>query len=331
MPWVLAPQMVGFILLLQKSVFFPVCDGPSRRQEFCHCTDIASPSMLKHLLKGEGVSAEWQSRRRLVGPGFIGSLGRHFGQPMLQPIYRAIGQGTGKIRKHGVPARGQVSARARLPVAARWRLVLQGTAVRRQDKAPWLNQKQLWPFSPLSSVSLSPLNAPPPLPTGQRLAFSIGLDSSFGWFDTARKLPIGWFHGADKTRDLLGKSSRSEQNEGLAGESEVQEWGVAGPRMGDGGSSHDGPRPRRSGTWGSPWRRGLPRGPATRKQRRGTLPTARFKSTGPHVGQGKRYGQALRAGGLNRSGTDTAARSIYIPRYSAPAQQPGTPVRLFSG
>jgi hypothetical protein len=46
---------------------------------------------------------------------------------------------------------------------------------------PWLNQKHDWPFSPLSSVPLSPRNAPPPLPTGQRLAFGIGLDSSFGF------------------------------------------------------------------------------------------------------------------------------------------------------
>ena len=31
----------------------------------CHFTDSPSPSLLKHLLKGEGGAAEWQSRRRL--------------------------------------------------------------------------------------------------------------------------------------------------------------------------------------------------------------------------------------------------------------------------
>ena len=31
---------------------------PSRRREFCHFTDIYSPSILKHLLKGEGGAAE---------------------------------------------------------------------------------------------------------------------------------------------------------------------------------------------------------------------------------------------------------------------------------
>ena len=43
--------------------------GSSRRREFCHFTDIPSPSLLKRLLKGERGAAERQSRRRLVGSG----------------------------------------------------------------------------------------------------------------------------------------------------------------------------------------------------------------------------------------------------------------------
>ena len=37
--------------------------GVSRRRESCHFTDTPSPSVLKHLLKGEGGAAEWQARR----------------------------------------------------------------------------------------------------------------------------------------------------------------------------------------------------------------------------------------------------------------------------
>ena len=42
-------------------------DEPSRRREGCHFADTPVPSMLKHLLEGEGGAAEWQSRRRLSG------------------------------------------------------------------------------------------------------------------------------------------------------------------------------------------------------------------------------------------------------------------------
>ena len=43
-------------------------DEPSRRREGCHFADTPFPSMLKHLLEGEGGAAEWQSRRRLGAP-----------------------------------------------------------------------------------------------------------------------------------------------------------------------------------------------------------------------------------------------------------------------
>ena len=36
----------------------------SRRREFCHSAGIPSPSVLKHLLKGEGGAAEGQNSRR---------------------------------------------------------------------------------------------------------------------------------------------------------------------------------------------------------------------------------------------------------------------------
>ena len=36
----------------------PAAGRGSRRREFCHSADTPSPSLLKHLLKGEGGAAE---------------------------------------------------------------------------------------------------------------------------------------------------------------------------------------------------------------------------------------------------------------------------------
>ena len=48
---------------------------PSRRRD-CHFTDTPSPSILKHLLTGEGGAAEWQnSRQRLGEPAVLGRAG----------------------------------------------------------------------------------------------------------------------------------------------------------------------------------------------------------------------------------------------------------------
>ena len=41
----------------------------SRRRELCHSADAPSPSLLKHLLRGEGGAAEWQNSRRRPGDG----------------------------------------------------------------------------------------------------------------------------------------------------------------------------------------------------------------------------------------------------------------------
>ena len=45
-----------FLSLADNMSALRVC--PSRRREFCHFADIPSPSLLKHLLKGEGGAAE---------------------------------------------------------------------------------------------------------------------------------------------------------------------------------------------------------------------------------------------------------------------------------
>ena len=63
--WPRSPRVVaaGRYLLCRERV-------PSHRRD-CHSTDALSQSILKHLLKAEGVAAEWQSREYVPKPDAV--------------------------------------------------------------------------------------------------------------------------------------------------------------------------------------------------------------------------------------------------------------------